>query len=44
MPTTYKWKPAYTIDEALAIAKQENRERAKEIPTLLRKKELEYHV
>ena len=38
----YKWQLAYTTAEAIIMAKQENRERAKEIPALLRQKELEY--
>ncbi len=38
----YKWEPCYTIEEVIAFEKSQNRERAKKIPELLRKKECEY--
>ncbi len=42
MSTLYKWQECFTIEESIAFAKVENRERASKIPELLRKKELEY--
>lgn len=38
----YKWQECHTIEESIILGKAENRERAKKIPELLRKKELEY--
>jgi len=42
MPILYKWQIAYTLEEARDREKIRIRERAKEIPALLQKKENEY--
>jgi hypothetical protein len=42
MPIIYKWEIAYTLEEVRERAKLRIRERAKEIPALLKQKEGEY--